>query len=67
MTVLRAVVFGLIAIAVVRMALTLFEDLQQAPIQTVGLLILTLLFLPNLKNRPYILLMFGAVFGILFF
>ncbi len=67
MTVLRAVVFGLITIAVVRMALTLFEDLQQAPIQIVGLLILTLLFLPNLKNRPYILLMIGAVFGILFF
>jgi chromate transport protein ChrA len=67
MTVLRAVVFGLITIAVVRMALTLFEDLQQAPVQTVGLLILTLLFLPNLKNRPYILLMIGAVFGILFF
>lgn len=67
MTVLRAVVFGLITIAVVRMALTLFEDLQQAPIQTVGLLILTLFFLPNLKNRPYILLMIGAVFGILFF
>ncbi len=67
MIVLRAVVFGLIAIAVVRMGLTLIEDLQRVPIATVILLIMTWFLWSQLKNRPYILLMIGAVFGILFF
>ncbi len=64
---LRVVVFGIILIAMVRMGLSFIEELTMTPIQTLSLSLLTLLFMPQMKNRPYILLMIGAVFGILFF
>lgn len=64
---LRVIVFGVILVAMVRMGLSLIEELVVTPIQTSSLGLLTLLLLPQMKNRPYILLLVGAVFGILFF
>lgn len=64
---LRMIVFGLILIAIVRMGMSFVEEVIVTPIGALSLFILTLLLLPQFKNRPYILLMIGAVFGILFF
>jgi chromate transporter len=67
MTGLRVMIFGVILIAMVRMGLTVIDELVVLPVATTSLLILTGLLLPTLKNRPYILLIIGAVFGVLFF
>lgn len=64
---LRVMIFGVILIAMVRMGLTVVDEIIVLPISTISLILLTGLLLPILKNRPYILLMIGAVFGVLFF
>jgi chromate transporter len=64
---LRVIVFGIIMIAMVRMGLSLVEEIIIAPVASISLLMLTIFLLPKMKNRPFILLMMGAVFGILFF
>jgi chromate transporter len=64
---LRVMIFGLILIAMVRLASTLFVEITTLPIATISLMTITAILLPTLKNRPYILLMIGAVFGVLFF
>ncbi len=67
MTGLRVMIFGVILIAMVRMGLSVIDEIIALPIAAISLMILTGLLLPTLKNRPYILLMIGAVFGVLFF
>jgi chromate transporter len=64
---LRVMIFGVILIAIVRIGLTVVDEVIDFPIASLSLIILTGLLLPTLKNRPYILLMFGAVVGVLFF
>jgi chromate transporter len=64
---LRVMIFGVILIAMVRMGLSVMDEIIALPIAATSLMILTGFLLPTLKNRPYILLMIGAVFGILFF
>jgi len=64
---LRVVIFGIILIAMFRMGISFVEELRVTPMATISLLLLTLILLPQMKNRPYILLMIGAVFGVLFF
>ena len=64
---LRVMIFGVILIAMVRMGFTVVDEIIVLPVATISLIILTGLLLPTLKNRPYILLMIGAVFGVLFF
>ena len=64
---LRVMIFGVILIAMVRMGLTVVDEIIALPVAAMSLMILTGLLLPRLKNRPYILLMIGAVFGVLFF
>jgi chromate transport protein ChrA len=64
---LRVMIFGVILIAIVRMGLTVIDEVIDLPIASLSLMIVTGLLLPTLKNRPYILLMIGAVFGVLFF
>lgn len=64
---LRAVIFGMILVTMVNMGLANVDTITTAPLPSLSLVILTLLLLPTLKNRPYILLMIGAVFGVLFF
>jgi hypothetical protein len=49
------------------MGFAVIEEMIILPIATISLMIITFLLLPTLKNRPYILLMIGAVFGLLFF
>jgi hypothetical protein len=49
------------------MGLTVIDEVIDLPIASLSLMIVTGLLLPTLKNRPYILLMIGAVFGVLFF
>ena len=64
---LRVMIFGVILIAMVNMGLSVVDEIIALPIATISLMIITGLLLPTLKNRPYILLMIGAVFGVLFF
>ena len=64
---LRVMIFGVILIAMLRMGLTVLDEIVVLPVATLSLMILVGLLLPTLKNRPYILLMIGAVFGVLFF
>lgn len=64
---LRVMIFGVIMIAMVRMGQSVVDEIIALPIATISLMIITGLLLPTLKNRPYILLMIGAVFGVLFF
>lgn len=64
---LRVMIFGVILIAMVRMGLIVIDEIVALPLATISLMMLTGLLLPTLKNRPYILLMIGAVFGVLFF
>jgi hypothetical protein len=64
---LRVMIFGVILIAMVKMGLTVVDEIVALPLATISLMIITGLLLPTLKNRPYILLMIGAVFGLLFF
>jgi len=64
---LRVMIFGVILIALVRMGLTVVDEIVVLPLATMSLMVITGLLLPTLKNRPYILLMIGAVFGLLFF
>ena len=64
---LRVMIFGVILIAIVRMGFTVIDEVIDFPIASLSLMIVTGLLLPTLKNRPYILLMIGAVVGILFF
>lgn len=64
---LRVMIFGVILIAIVRMGFTVMDDIIDLPIASLSLMIVTGLLLPTLKNRPYILLMIGAVVGVLFF
>ena len=64
---LRVMIFGVILIAIVQMGFAVIEEMIILPIATISLMIITFLLLPTLKNRPYILLMIGAVFGLLFF
>jgi hypothetical protein len=49
------------------MGFTVIDEVIDFPIASLSLMIVTGLLLPTLKNRPYILLMIGAVFGVLFF
>jgi hypothetical protein len=48
------------------MGLTLIESSMETPIQVIALFLFTLMLFKPLKNRPYLLLMVGAVFGIFF-
>lgn len=64
---LRVMIFGVILIVMVRMGLIVIDEIVALPLATISLMMLTGLLLPTLKNRPYILLMIGAVFGVLFF
>jgi chromate transporter len=64
---LRVMIFGVILIAIVRMGFTVIDEVIDFPIASLSLMIVTGLLLPTLKNRPYILLIIGAVFGVLFF
>ena len=63
---LRTAIFGMILVTLVRMGLTLIESSMETPIQAIALFLLTLMLFKPLKNRPYLLLMVGAVFGIFF-
>jgi chromate transport protein ChrA len=63
---LRTAIFGMILVTLVRMGVTLLETSMETPIQVIVLLGLTLMLFKALKNRPYLLLMVGAVFGIFF-
>jgi chromate transport protein ChrA len=63
---LRTAIFGMILVTLVRMGVTLLETSMETPIQVIVLLSLTLMLFKPLKNRPYLLLMVGAVFGIFF-
>jgi hypothetical protein len=60
-------IFGVILIAIFRMGITVVEEILVLPLASMSLILVTALLLPKLKNRPYILLMIGAVFGVLFF
>ena len=64
---LRVMIFGVILIAMLRMGLTVVDEIVVLPVASLSLMIVVGLLLPTLKNRPYILLMIGAVFGVLFF
>jgi chromate transporter len=64
---LRAIVFGMILVTLVNMVTTSVTTLVSVPLPSLILLGLSGLLLPQLKNRPYILLMIGAVFGVIFF
>jgi chromate transporter len=64
---LRVMIFGVILIAMVKMGLTVVDEIVALPLATMSLMVITGLLLPRLKNRPYILLMIGAVFGLLLF
>lgn len=64
---LRVMIFGVILIAMLRMGITVVEEILVLPLASMSLILVTALLLPTLKNRPYILLMIGAVFGVLFF
>lgn len=63
---LRVMIFGLILITLVRMVTTVYTEMVNLPLPTVMLLGLAGIVYPRLKNRPYVLLAFGAVFGVLF-
>jgi hypothetical protein len=60
-------IFGVILIAMLRMGITVVEEILVLPLASMSLILVTAFLLPTLKNRPYILLMIGAVFGVLFF
>jgi chromate transporter len=64
---LRVMIFGVILIAIFRMGITVVEEILVLPLASMSLILVTAFLLPKLKNRPYILLMIGAVFGVLFF
>ncbi|MGA0875466.1 MAG: chromate transporter [Bacilli bacterium] len=64
---LRVMIFGLILITLVRMSLSVYQDIITLPVPSIVLLLITALVYPKLKNRPYLLIAFGAVFGVLFF
>ena len=64
---LRVMIFGVILIAMLRMGLTVLDEIVVLPVASLSLMIVVGLLLPTLKDRPYILLMIGAVFGVLFF
>jgi chromate transporter len=63
---LRVIIFGLILITLVRMSLSVYQDIIALPVPSLILLLITALGYPKLKNRPYLLIAFGAVFGVLF-
>ena len=63
---LRTAIFGMILVTLVRMGLTLWQAHMHAPLNAIILMILIIFLFKPLKNRPYLLLMVGAVFGIFF-
>ena len=64
---LRAAVLGLIVVTLVRMAIKVYLIATPVWIPSLGLILLGTILLPILKNRPYVLLAIGAVFGMIFF
>lgn len=64
---LRLVIFGLIAITLVKMGVNVSDTLFRVPFPTFVLLAMSIGLLPYTKKRPYLLLVMGALFGIFFF
>jgi chromate transporter len=66
MTWVRAMVFGLILVTIVRIGLSVVTIIQPQLYLGLGFLLTMTSFLPTIKNRPYVLIAFGAVFGLIF-
>jgi chromate transporter len=66
MTWVRAMVFGLILVTIVRIGISVVVIIEPQLYLGLGFLLALTSLLPVIKNRPYVLIAFGAVFGLIF-